>query len=250
MKVTSKSIHFNYKEQCEFNYKLNIKNYPEYKKLRKIARAFPHLFEKCLFAHPQVKYEKEGYDAYEFFPKPWVEDLPGEEFRVFKHPDFPGIPLFSVSNKGRGVTHNIKAGGRSCIGVKFNKEKGEKRKIIKSIGDTYDINTRQIIKMSRSLHKHSGKPKCIHLMTRLPDGRAFNISLHKVLMDLFKPIEDNIPDVWAGMKFTKEQLDELRDLYLINHIDHNPFNNNLDNLERVTIIRNFEAAREHYAKDN
>ena len=33
MKVTSKSIHFNYKEQCEFNYKLNIKNYPEYKKL-------------------------------------------------------------------------------------------------------------------------------------------------------------------------------------------------------------------------
>ena len=103
--------------------------------------------------------------------------------------------------------------------------------------------------MSKSRHKDSKKPKGIHLMTRLPDGRPFTISLHKVLMDLFKPIKDNLPDIWVGMKFTKEQLDELRDLYLINHIDHNPFNNNLDNLERVSLIRNFEAAREHYAKD-
>ena len=250
MKVTRASIFFNYKEQCEFNIKLGIKNYPDYKRVRKISRGFPHLFKKCLPAHPQVKYEKEGYDVYDFFPKPWVEDLPGEEFRVFKHPDFPGIPLFSVSNQGRAVTHNIKAGGRSCIGVKFSKDKNEKRKVIKSIGDVFDINTRQIIKMSRSLHKHSGKPKSITIMVRLPDGRPFTISLHKVLMDLFKPIEENLPDIWKGIKFTKEQLDELRDLYLINHIDHNPFNNSLDNLERVSLIRNFEAAREYYAKDD
>jgi hypothetical protein len=167
MKVTRASIFFNYKEQCEFNIKLGIKNYPDYKRVRKISRGFPHLFKKCLPAHPQV-----------------------------------------------------------------------------------NINTRQIIKMSRSLHKHSGKPKSITIMVRLPDGRPFTISLHKVLMDLFKPIEENLPDIWKGIKFTKEQLDELRDLYLINHIDHNPFNNNLDNLERVSLIRNFEAAREHYAKDD
>ena len=219
MKVTSKSTHFTYKEQCEFNEKLNIRNYSQYKKIKKLSRAFPHLFEKCLPSYPGVKYRKEGYSAYDFFPKPWVEDLPGEEFRVFYHKDFPDIPLFSVSNKGRGVTHNIKAGG-------------------------------QIIKMCRSHHKHNGKPKSIHMMVRLPNGHAFSIALHKVLMDLFKPIEDNLPDIWDGIEFTKEQVDELRDLYLINHIDHNPFNNNLDNLERVSLIRNFEAAREHYAKDD
>ena len=115
---------------------------------RKISRGFPHLFKKCLPAHPQVKYEREGYDVYDFFPKPWVEDLPGEEFRVFKHPDFPGIPLFSVSNQGRAVTHNIKAGGRSCIGVKFSKDKNEKRKVIKSIGDVFDINTIHTINLT------------------------------------------------------------------------------------------------------
>ena len=245
MKVTSKSTQFTYKEQCEFNEKLNIRNYSQYKKIKKLSRAFPHLFEKCLPSYPGVKYRKEGYSAYDFFPKPWVEDLPGEEFRVFYHKDFPDIPLFSVSNKGRGVTHNIKAGGRSCLGSRF-----KDGVMVESYNDRYDTNTRQIIKMCRSHHKHNGKPKSIHMMVRLPNGHAFSIALHKVLMDLFKPIEDNLPDIWDGIEFTKEQVDELRDLYLINHIDHNPFNNNLDNLERVSLIRNFEAAREHYAKDD
>lgn len=245
MKVINKSTHFNYKEQCEFNRKLNIKNYPEYKKIKKIVRAFPHLFKKRLAGHPGKKYKKEGYSAYEFFPKPWVEDLPGEEFRPFYHKNFPDTPLFSVSNKGRGVTHNIKAGGRSCLGSRF-----KDGVMVESYNDRYDTNTRQIIKMCRSLHRHNGKPKGIAIMVRLPDGSPFTIALHKVLMDLFKPIEDNLPDIWDGIKFTKEQLGELRDLYLINHIDHNPFNNNLDNLERVSLIRNFEAAREYYAKDD
>jgi len=62
---------------------------------------------------------------------------------------------------------------------------------------------------------------------------------------------DTLPkEYYFSAKDINKQLDELRDLYLINHIDHNPFNNNLDNLERVSLIRNFEAAREHYAKDN
>ena len=73
--------------------------------------------------------------------------------------------------------------------------------------------------------------------------------VHKLVIDSWKPFDQNLPkEINAkDYKKTPESIKVfLRELFIINHIDHNKSNNSLDNLERVTHKQNARAAIKHY----
>jgi hypothetical protein len=73
--------------------------------------------------------------------------------------------------------------------------------------------------------------------------------IHKLVIDSWKPFDENLPkEINAeDYKNTPESIKVfLRELFLINHIDHDKSNNSLDNLERVTHKQNARAAIKHY----
>lgn len=73
--------------------------------------------------------------------------------------------------------------------------------------------------------------------------------VHKLVIDSWKPFDDNLPAeiTKEDYKNTPESIRSfLRELFIINHIDHNKSNNRLDNLERVTHKQNSRAAIKHY----
>ena len=73
--------------------------------------------------------------------------------------------------------------------------------------------------------------------------------IHKLVIDSWKPFDSNLPKEIneEDYKNTPESIRIfLRELFLVNHIDHNKSNNRLENLERVTHKQNSRAAIKHY----
>jgi hypothetical protein len=73
-------------------------------------------------------------------------------------------------------------------------------------------------------------------------------SVHKLVMEAFRPMDeyppDRLKDCWDDIP--EDAKTWIKESVTINHIDHDPSNNHVDNLEYVTPRENSLAALKHY----
>lgn len=77
--------------------------------------------------------------------------------------------------------------------------------------------------------------------------RTINRYVHQLVMSAFRPIDLYPPipkEDWDNCPESAKKW--IRETYLINHIDHNPHNNRIDNLEYVTPRENSRKGVEFY----
>lgn len=153
-----------------------------------------------------------------------------------------GIPIkeYSISKSGNVYSHfkriNAKENGyRVCI-VDFSYRKLLKLRVHKGYATTdisFDCGTFDYNYRTKNISKK----------------QSVTCRIHKLVIDSWKPFDENLPKEInvEDYKNTPESIKAfLRELFVVNHIDHNKTNNRLDNLERVTHKQNSRAAIKHY----
>lgn len=80
------------------------------------------------------------------------------------------------------------------------------------------------------------------------DRSQLTVSAHQLIMETFRPVDlyppERLKKVWN--KLPKEAKEWIRETIIINHINHNPYDNRLSNLEYVTPRENSHKAVEFY----
>jgi hypothetical protein len=73
--------------------------------------------------------------------------------------------------------------------------------------------------------------------------------IHQLVMDAFKPFDEYLPEIIVKNDYenTPESIKViLRQLFVVDHKNHDKTDNNIDNLERVTQRENTRRALNHY----
>lgn len=205
-----------------------LKNISEFSKNRSCPEGLAYQCKKCF----TERYGKKNYPR-----RKW-------KHIIIANKEYKG---YSISNDGKLLSHL---------------KKGKKR--IKVIDPSYSFYTTPTI-----VKGNSDSPSALRYFLTLPadffegtplSGKDFrkskngkcikcDINAHKLVMDAFKPIDDNPPypitkEDWDKTPESSKQM--IRDCIVINHIDHNPLNNRIDNLEYTTPRENARKARDHY----
>ena len=154
-------------------------------------------------------------------------------------------PWYSVSNLGNVCSHLKKKshGGRGGFYI------------------SHDLSYRRPIKPRKVLHK--GSLLAMSFSLKFPEDffehqyckshkNSSNVSkdclVHKLVMAAFRPMDEYPPD---RLKDCWDHIPEdakiwIKETVTINHKNHNPCDNNVDNLEYVTQRENSRAAKKHY----
>lgn len=79
------------------------------------------------------------------------------------------------------------------------------------------------------------------------NGKHINVMIHKAVMNAFRPVDLYPPIPMEDYNICPLSVKEwIRNTVVINHIDHNPHNNRLSNLEYTTPRGNIMKAVEHH----
>ena len=133
---------------------------------------------------------------------------------------------YSISNLGRVKSHVNKSGDKIIKGTK--NAKGA-RYVNLSFPDHFYDDWKYYSKSSNTVER--------------------KLYVHQLVMSAFRPISqfppDMLKDCWKDIPEPAQKW--IADTIIINHIDHNPSNNKLDNLEYVTPRQNTQKAVEFYS---
>lgn len=141
------------------------------------------------------------------------------------------LPYYYVSDHGRVLS--TKGGKERILKIRI------REKSIAGRGGHSDISL--------------AKPKDLILDDYRGDGKTFagTYQIHQLVMWAFKPVDQNPPDElrddWNSAPESFKQW--VRDTVVIDHINDNPHDNRIDNLQYVTPKKN-NAWRKLYLKEN
>ena len=156
-------------------------------------------------------------------------------------------PWYSVSNFG-----NV----RSHLRQKSLGNKGSRT--------IYDPNYHKDLILSQRKRNKDGSLTCMRVNLKFPEnffedyqysrGKRSDstvqkeCTVHNLVMAAFRPMDeyppDRLKDCWNDIP--EDAKTWIKETVTINHIDHEPFNNRVDNLEYVTPKENTRAATKHY----
>ena len=89
-----------------------------------------------------------------------------------------------------------------------------------------------------------GAKSVIHLSS---GGKSINVLVHRAVMSTFRPVDQYPPIPLEDYKQCPQSVKEwIKNTVLVNHIDHNPYNNHLSNLEYTTPRDNSLKAVKHH----
>ena len=166
-----------------------------------------------------------------------------------------GFPGYDISNHGRCISHwkmDRRKAGERCngnyidesytrfIGTPESKNTSKKRGYIRTaLRRPYGLEESHPLsyynKLSEGIPDRTGMVRVV-------------MPMHKLVMWHFNYLDDNpeqigiTTDEWESMPERAKEI--IRQSLEINHIDHNPTNNKLSNLEYVTKVENSQAYRD------
>ena len=129
---------------------------------------------------------------------------------------------------------------------------------------SYDLNYHKDLKLIRKIQRRNNILSYVQVNLQFPEDffedyqyskngtSNSNVtkpcSMHELVMGAFRPMDDYSPD---KLKDCWDDIPEdaktwIKQTVIINHIDHDPSNNHVDNLEYVTQRENSRAATKHY----
>jgi hypothetical protein len=155
-------------------------------------------------------------------------------------------PWYSVSNFGRVRSHlqikGLPGGGSSAAcNLSYHKEKKpSKMKNRDGSISCMKVKLRFPIDFFEDYQYHKDR--------KISTNVNKKCSVHKLVMEAFRPMDkyppDRLKDCWNDIPESAKTW--IKQTVLINHIDHDPSNNHVDNLEYVTPRENSRAATKHY----